>query len=176
MDDIKNVKAGSIIFDKDDNILIIQQTSNNNWSLPKGSLKEGETIYEGSIRETLEETGFDISPYKPVGIYEIQQYESKVVFLIYKINKDNKDIDIQLTPDNKGFKWLQFKPFDEDFFKENKSNKLTYLYFKKAIKHNSIKNSQLNKIKKYRYTLKSEKRKRNNNNNNNTRNIKKIKN
>ena len=170
MDDIKTVKAGSIIFDKDDNVLIIQQTSNDTWSFPKGSLKDGETIYEGSVRETLEETGFDISPYTPIGIYETYQYESKIVFLIYKMNKD---IDIDITPDNKGFKWLSFKSFDVDFFKENTFNKLTYLYFKKAIQYKPIKNGQLNKIKKYRYRLKTEKRKRNNNNKN--KNTKKLK-
>jgi 8-oxo-dGTP pyrophosphatase MutT (NUDIX family) len=34
------------------------------WSFPKGRRREGETAYEGALREAREEAGIDLSPYK----------------------------------------------------------------------------------------------------------------
>ena len=111
---IKTKKGGSIIFDKDDNVLIIQQAKNGIWSFPKGSLKNGETIYDAVKRETLEETGFDISSYEPIGIHKTKEYDSIYTIFIFKIDKSNKDINIKLTEDNKAYKWIPFEPYPKE--------------------------------------------------------------
>jgi len=152
---IKTKKGGSIIFDKDDNVLLIQQAKNGIWSFPKGSLKNGETIYDAVLRETLEEAGFNISSYDPIGIYKINEYASTFTFLIFKIDKPKEKIDIKLTEDNKAFIWIPFNPFPKEFFKKNKVNKITRLYFNKEKPYRNItdKNKKnINSIKTRKHT------------------------
>lgn len=161
--DLRNIKGGAIIMDKDENVLLIQQAKNRSWSLPKGSLKEGETKYEAAIRETLEETGLDLSHEKPIGVYETKEYESTFLFLIFKINKSYKNIPVKLTIDNRAYIWLPFKPYSGFFLYKNKVNKVTFNFFKQTTPYGykNFKNTNLDKIKTKRYTL-------NNKNNNNS--------
>lgn len=34
-----------------------------NWTIPKGVVDEGESLFQGAVRETIEETGFDVTSY-----------------------------------------------------------------------------------------------------------------
>jgi 8-oxo-dGTP pyrophosphatase MutT (NUDIX family) len=47
-------KAGCVVLDRG-NVLLIKK--DNNWQLPKGKSKGGESLPKAAIRETLEETG-----------------------------------------------------------------------------------------------------------------------
>ena len=42
-------------------ILLIQRRDSGLWAMPGGFLEPGETLYEGAIRELLEETGIDMT-------------------------------------------------------------------------------------------------------------------
>ena len=49
-----------IIFLKGEKILLGQVTNCSHWDLPKGGINKNETVIECAIRETKEETGFDV--------------------------------------------------------------------------------------------------------------------
>jgi 8-oxo-dGTP pyrophosphatase MutT (NUDIX family) len=54
--------AGTLVI-KDGQILLVQESHTSAkglWSLPIGSVEENETLAEGAIRETKEETGYDV--------------------------------------------------------------------------------------------------------------------
>lgn len=52
-----------IIIDSPGGWLICHATGTTRWDLPKGRVDDGETHLECAIRETLEETGLDLSGY-----------------------------------------------------------------------------------------------------------------
>src|SRR4051794_11791210 len=52
------------------------------WGYPGGFLELGETVEEGAIRETLEETGFEIEIGRSVGIYS--RIQAGVVVLVFE--------------------------------------------------------------------------------------------
>lgn len=52
------------------------------WAQPGGFLEVDETVHEGAIRETLEETGLLVQPGEIVGLYS--RLEAAVVVLVYE--------------------------------------------------------------------------------------------
>jgi 8-oxo-dGTP pyrophosphatase MutT (NUDIX family) len=58
----KQVSAGFVI-NTPEGWLVCHSTGNKFWDLPKGRVEEGETHLQAAIRETMEETGLDVSPY-----------------------------------------------------------------------------------------------------------------
>jgi 8-oxo-dGTP pyrophosphatase MutT (NUDIX family) len=48
---------------------------------PAGHLNEGETILQGLIRETLEETAYDFTPTELLGIYHWQRPAKDITYL-----------------------------------------------------------------------------------------------
>lgn len=60
--------VATVIYSKDDKILLGKKDDKSVyagcWAIPGGGIEEGETKIQATIRETLEETGLDISQYK----------------------------------------------------------------------------------------------------------------
>ena len=52
------------------------------WAQPGGFLEVDETVTEGAIRETLEETGLDVRPGEILGLYA--RLEAAVIVLVYE--------------------------------------------------------------------------------------------
>ncbi|MFG3603754.1 NUDIX hydrolase [Micromonospora chersina] len=52
-----------------DQVLLIQRTDNDLWSLPSGGQEIGETVAQTAVRETREETGVDVDVVGLVGVY-----------------------------------------------------------------------------------------------------------
>lgn len=81
MNDEAHIIVGALI-EKDGKYLLVQELKKKcymQWNLPLGHLDAGETITEGAIRETKEETGYDV---KLTGLVDIQNhYGSEYVFI-----------------------------------------------------------------------------------------------
>ncbi|HXG26185.1 MAG TPA: NUDIX hydrolase [Candidatus Binatia bacterium] len=52
------------------------------WAQPGGFLEVDETVTEGAVRETLEETGLEVAPGEIVGLYA--RLEAAVIVLVYE--------------------------------------------------------------------------------------------
>jgi 8-oxo-dGTP pyrophosphatase MutT (NUDIX family) len=62
---------GSICITPQNKILLVKGRRSGKWSFPKGHKQYGETYLECARRETLEETGIDLSSYIPVAIHRL---------------------------------------------------------------------------------------------------------
>jgi 8-oxo-dGTP diphosphatase len=58
-----------VILDPENRVLLCHRRDSDVWNLPGGGMKPGELPTETAIRETLEETGFDVDIKRFVGVY-----------------------------------------------------------------------------------------------------------
>ena len=65
---------------KDNKILLVQERSDNMWALPGGWADVGDIPSEVAIRETKEESGFDVKPRKVVGVYDANRVGGQLEF------------------------------------------------------------------------------------------------
>lgn len=64
------VPAVSVVArDGEGRILLIHRTDNDLWSIPGGAIEPGESVRQTAIRETKEETGYDVEVTGLIGIY-----------------------------------------------------------------------------------------------------------
>ena len=139
-------EGGGILFKVEDDkvfFLMIHRVKQNDWSLPKGHLKVGETLEECALREIVEETGWCGEIVSKVGIMNYTQHDKNknimrdvtVNFFIVKPLKEDKSLYIEK---DHTYKWIEYG--DELF------NMLTYSaekpLFKKA--YNYIKKDNNN--------------------------------
>lgn len=69
--------------DNDEILLIRTWLSRQNWSLPGGGIASGEKPIEAIRRETLEETGIDLSVSRFSDVGQIQDDEINLTYVIY---------------------------------------------------------------------------------------------
>ncbi|NUK52446.1 NUDIX domain-containing protein [Streptomyces lunaelactis] len=74
--DPKAPKANSIVpsvtavaLNEAGEVLLIHKTDNDLWALPGGGVDVGESVADAAVRETKEETGFDVEVTGLVGLY-----------------------------------------------------------------------------------------------------------
>ena len=65
---------------KNDKILLVQESTDNCWAMPGGWADVGNIPSEVAIRETKEESGFDVKPLKVIGIYDANRVGGKLEF------------------------------------------------------------------------------------------------
>jgi ADP-ribose pyrophosphatase YjhB (NUDIX family) len=65
---------------KDGKILLVQENTDNNWAMPGGWADVGDVPSEVAIRETKEESGFDVQPIKVIGIFDANRVKGKLEF------------------------------------------------------------------------------------------------
>jgi 8-oxo-dGTP pyrophosphatase MutT (NUDIX family) len=65
--------SGTVVFDPDRGVLLLWRhrfiTDTWGWEIPAGRVDEGETPHEAAVRETLEETGWQPGPVRPLLSY-----------------------------------------------------------------------------------------------------------
>ncbi len=74
---------------KENEILLVKETTDGRWAMPGGWADVGDTPSEAAVRETFEESGFDVEPIKVVGVFDANRsgrpleffHAFKVVFL-----------------------------------------------------------------------------------------------
>ena len=82
-------------------ILLVQECSDKKWAMPGGWADVGDIPSEVAIRETYEESGFQVKPFKVIGIYDANRlgghlelfHAFKIVFLCELIGGEPKTSD-----------------------------------------------------------------------------------
>ncbi|MEV8523243.1 NUDIX domain-containing protein [Streptomyces sp. NPDC052000] len=59
----------AVAVNDDGDVLLIHKTDNGLWALPGGGVDVGESVADAAVRETKEETGFDVEVTGLVGLY-----------------------------------------------------------------------------------------------------------
>lgn len=80
-DDLYYFRAGVVAFNDQQRLLIIRRgrrPAAGLWTLPMGKLKKGENFEDGAQRETLEETGFEVSTDSLLGVFSSNGIELRV--------------------------------------------------------------------------------------------------
>lgn len=86
---------------KDGKILLVQESTDNCWAMPGGWADVGNIPSEVAIRETKEESGFDVKPKKVIGVYDANRvggrleffHAFKIIFLCELIGGEAKSSD-----------------------------------------------------------------------------------
>lgn len=69
------------VFDKNNNILCVKiNYGSGNWTLPGGHLENNESLYDGTKREVLEETGYIVDIENLISVYSVPKKDD-IVFL-----------------------------------------------------------------------------------------------
>lgn len=96
--------AKVLIFDQNDNILMLRRGDNMTWmpnrlDVPGGYVEKGESVLDGAERETMEETKLSISDLKPV--------ESLGNVHFFKTRTYSGEIDLDLN-ENSEYRWMSY--------------------------------------------------------------------
>jgi len=77
-----NAQVGvfATVLDDAGRVLLVHRTDCDWWCQPGGGMEPGETPWEGVIRETREETGFEISIERLAGVYSWAPRKDEVIF------------------------------------------------------------------------------------------------
>jgi len=65
---------------KDGKILLVQESTDNCWAMPGGWADVGNIPSEVAIRETKEESGYDVKPIKVIGVYDANRVGRRLEF------------------------------------------------------------------------------------------------
>lgn len=68
---IRPAGACAIVFDNKGRVLLHRRSDNGQWVIPGGAIEKNETAEAAALRETKEETGYDVSARRLVGVYSI---------------------------------------------------------------------------------------------------------
>jgi ADP-ribose pyrophosphatase YjhB (NUDIX family) len=95
---------------KDGKILLVQETTDNCWAMPGGWADVGDIPSEVAIRETKEESGFDVKPFKVIGVFDANRvgrrleffHAFKIIFLCHLLGGEAKPssetLDVKFFP------------------------------------------------------------------------------
>lgn len=86
---------------KDGKILLVQESTDKCWAMPGGWADVGNIPSEVAIRETKEESGYDVKPVKVIGVYDANRlgghlelfHAFKIIFLCNLIGGEAKISD-----------------------------------------------------------------------------------
>jgi 8-oxo-dGTP pyrophosphatase MutT (NUDIX family) len=89
-----NVTVAAVIEREGKYLLVEEQTGGGLlFNQPAGHLEPGESIIEGAIRETLEETGYTFAPQSVLGIYHWHSEADNITFIRFAFNGSVVDFD-----------------------------------------------------------------------------------
>jgi len=77
---MKQLSAGILIHDSNNNLLLGHSTGNSHWDIPKGLVDENETVKETALRECLEEFNIDLSNKEIIEVGQFKLNKKKNIF------------------------------------------------------------------------------------------------
>ncbi|YBV93549.1 NUDIX hydrolase (plasmid) [Bacillus sp. PK9-021] len=105
--------AYSLLLDKDKEKILMVLNRNNTWSLPGGGVEKGETPEQAAIRETKEETGYDIKVDGIVSLNEAFIDNNHILFIVFKGQIIQEPNQIPLEENILKVEWVDLKTADK---------------------------------------------------------------
>lgn len=102
-------KCGGILLNKDLNKIALVVRRKNEYSFPKGHVECGEELLKCAIRETIEETGYDVELLisEPIGIMKYShELEGEIVNYMYLFVEKGKTINKIKLEDRENIIWM----------------------------------------------------------------------
>lgn len=110
--------ASAVVLDDSERILLHRRRDNDMWALPGGAMHIGESLPDCAIRETREETGFDVEVIGIVGTYtnprHVFAYEDGEVRQEFSICFLARAVAGQLAVSNESTDVRWFEPEEAD--------------------------------------------------------------
>jgi 8-oxo-dGTP diphosphatase len=107
------LSAGGVVVRRDRHgtrVLVLHNADHDQWRLPKGKLKEGESAAEAAEREVLEEAGLDLQAGRYLGVthyfYLDPGGSGCVSKFVYFFEMDPGDGRVELEPTFDDAEWL----------------------------------------------------------------------
>jgi bis(5'-nucleosidyl)-tetraphosphatase len=112
---MKETSAGIIVyfFENDIPTYLILHYEEQHWDLPKGHVEEGETHEQAALRETKEETGFDVElkpKFKESFSYFYTSRKGELMDkTVYFFLGEAKTKEVTLSFEHIGYEWLSYE-------------------------------------------------------------------
>jgi len=111
----KSPIAVATIVEDNGEVLLIKEAkgpAKDRWNQPAGRLEAGESLMDGALRETKEETGYDVELTGIIGIYdELQEPRQRIRFVFLAKLKSKKQTSY--SDDISEVKWFDRKALKE---------------------------------------------------------------
>ena len=112
----------AIIIKDSDKILFIKRSMKKKtlpgaYSFPSGTIEEGESAFETTIREGNEELGIVLEPEKIISEKELPELDTKLIFVLCKMRQGKIIIDFNEIQE---IEWMTF----QDFFNRFSDNEI----------------------------------------------------
>ena len=101
-DPIINVGATTLVFNRNNELLVNLRSDSNNWGIPGGGKELNETLEECAIRELKEETNLDVNDLELVTVLSGKEYyfiypngdETDCVITLYQVKNYSGELKI----------------------------------------------------------------------------------
>lgn len=109
------IRVTGVLIENNSLLLLHQDVDEDRgWSLPGGTLEEGESLEEGLVREMREETGLEVTIGELLYIADLIKKDTHVVHLTFTVKKVGGKIgDIAEGLDTREIKSVEYVQFSE---------------------------------------------------------------
>lgn len=110
-----NVVYSVITNEQETKVLMVKNKDNNTWTLPGGKVEDEESLEEGAIRETKEETGYNIKVYGVLSVNEAILEASQVhaTFVTFRSELIDGEQQISCPDEISAIEWVDIYEADK---------------------------------------------------------------